>query len=238
MLRSVPWPRVLAEGVVVVASILLALAADAWWDGQTDRSLERDTLERLYAGLGQIDEVLVEWQSRNQTVVDASAELLRHTGPAGSTLINQDSIAALIGTAMVVWTLDPPAAAISSLETSGRLGLIRNQEILTQLASWQSILADHQRDEQAVSDYVYGTIQPFLVSRLSWRNVLFYSRDSVAMGTPGAFTDDFVNILRDRDFEGHMAGLRSVTGSLVRDYQALRESLRELQATIAGEFEQ
>jgi hypothetical protein len=29
---EIPWPHILAEGVVIVASILLALAADAWWD--------------------------------------------------------------------------------------------------------------------------------------------------------------------------------------------------------------
>lgn len=235
--RSVPWARVLVEGVVVVASILLALAADAWWDGRTDRSLERDALERLYAELAEIDHVLVEWQGYHQTVSDASTELLRHTGPSATASISPDSIAALIWTAMLVWTLDPPTATISSLETSGRLSLIENQDVLTQLASWQSILADHQGDEQTVLDYTYRTIQPFVVSRLGWRNVSFYSRDSVYVGTRSSFPDDLVNILRDREFEGHMDMRRTETANLLLNYQALRESLRELQATVQGELE-
>jgi hypothetical protein len=39
--RRIPWPRIFAEGVVIIASILLALAADAWWDERSDqRELE------------------------------------------------------------------------------------------------------------------------------------------------------------------------------------------------------
>ena len=32
MKTSSPWPRVLAEGAVIVVSILLAFGIDAWWD--------------------------------------------------------------------------------------------------------------------------------------------------------------------------------------------------------------
>ena len=31
--KQIPWMRVLVEGMVIVVSILLALALDAWWDG-------------------------------------------------------------------------------------------------------------------------------------------------------------------------------------------------------------
>jgi len=236
LLRSVPCPRVLAEGVVVVASILLALAADAWWDGRTDRSLERDALQRLYQELGEIDEVLVEWRGYHQTVSDASTELLRHTGPSAAASITPDSIAALIWTVMNVWTLDPPTATISSLESSGRLGLIRNQDILAQLAAWRSILTDHQADEQSLLTYTYRTIQPFLVSHIGWRNVSFYSRDSVYIGGRTSFPDDLTAILRDREFEGHMDMRRTETANLLLNYDALRESLHQLQAALAGEL--
>jgi hypothetical protein len=45
--RTIPWARVLVEGVVIVASILLALAADAWWDARQDRAEERRILAAL-----------------------------------------------------------------------------------------------------------------------------------------------------------------------------------------------
>lgn len=45
--RSIPWRRILAEGAVIVASILLALAGDAWWGGVQDRQDERALAESL-----------------------------------------------------------------------------------------------------------------------------------------------------------------------------------------------
>jgi hypothetical protein len=45
--RRVPWLRLLAEGGVIIASVLLALAADAWWDGRQERVEEAQTLAGL-----------------------------------------------------------------------------------------------------------------------------------------------------------------------------------------------
>ncbi len=44
MNRQVPWLRVFVEGVVIVASILLAFGIEAWWDGVQDRAEEHEIL--------------------------------------------------------------------------------------------------------------------------------------------------------------------------------------------------
>ncbi len=41
------WRRVLIEGAVIVVSILLAFAIDAWWDGRKDRVAERQLLASI-----------------------------------------------------------------------------------------------------------------------------------------------------------------------------------------------
>ena len=41
------WRRLFAEGAVIVASILLAFAIDAWWDGRQQRAAEREALAGL-----------------------------------------------------------------------------------------------------------------------------------------------------------------------------------------------
>lgn len=51
MRGQIPWLRVALEGVVIVTSILLALAADAWWDGRQDRSVEQEVLSQLVFAL-------------------------------------------------------------------------------------------------------------------------------------------------------------------------------------------
>jgi type II secretory pathway pseudopilin PulG len=235
--REVPRFRILVEGAVIVVSILLALTADAWWESVTERRLERDALERLSVELAEIDDVLVEWQGYHQTVSAATTELLRHTGPRTVSTLPADSIARLIWTGMIVWTVDPPTATIASLETSGRLGLIRSQEVLTQLASWRSLLADHQGDEQTVLSYTYGAIQPYLVSRLGWRNVSFHSGDDLYVGTASRFPDDLDAVLGDREFEGHMDMRRTETANLLANYDVLRARLSDLSVAVDAELD-
>ncbi len=42
--RSIPWPRILAEGVAIVLSILLAFGIQAWWEGVQEREEEQVAL--------------------------------------------------------------------------------------------------------------------------------------------------------------------------------------------------
>ena len=44
--------RVVIEGGVIVVSILLALAVDAWWEDRNDRQLEAEYVSRLHDELG------------------------------------------------------------------------------------------------------------------------------------------------------------------------------------------
>ena len=45
--RSIPWPRILVEGVAIVVSILLAFGIQAWWEGVQEREEEQDALASI-----------------------------------------------------------------------------------------------------------------------------------------------------------------------------------------------
>ncbi len=47
MKAQIPWLRVFVEGVVIVASILLAFGIQAWWEETQERTEEREIIERL-----------------------------------------------------------------------------------------------------------------------------------------------------------------------------------------------
>ncbi len=44
MTRQIPWLRVFVEGVVIVASILLAFGIQAWWEETQERVEEQEIL--------------------------------------------------------------------------------------------------------------------------------------------------------------------------------------------------
>ena len=52
LVQNIHWPRILAEGAVIVISILLAFWIDAWWDRQQDAAQEKVLLPRGCAAFG------------------------------------------------------------------------------------------------------------------------------------------------------------------------------------------
>ena len=73
--RSIPWPRIFAEGTIIVVSILLAFWIDAWWEGRQAKATEEVVLQTL------LDDLLAKGQlldERNRFVgaIRQSAETL------------------------------------------------------------------------------------------------------------------------------------------------------------------
>ena len=59
MTKQIPWLRVFVEGVMIVGSILLALALDAWWDGVQERAELDELLLSLHTEFSANREILV-----------------------------------------------------------------------------------------------------------------------------------------------------------------------------------
>jgi hypothetical protein len=154
-------PRILIEGVVIVASILLALAADAWWDGVQEREEERKVLSAIRAefemnleNLAQTGEYHRRALTAMQTVVSAS---------------RSDSVDAEVseGAIFVSWVVatphyNPATGALAATIGSGQIGLIRNVELRHRLAGWDAIISDLMIDEQTRRDFVNHELLPVL----------------------------------------------------------------------------
>ena len=82
MSTELPWKRFTAEALVIVVSILLALAADAWWDGRNNEARERLALNDLAVELNQnIDQIDKVWLPRHYgTLIDSLIVLRLITG--------------------------------------------------------------------------------------------------------------------------------------------------------------
>ena len=144
----IPWPRILAEAVVIAASILLALAADAWWDGQQATQLEADVLSAL------ADEV-----AANQAVLRED----RATIQADQVLLDRflrsdpEILAAIAPDSVVVWaralslpkTYDPRSGAASLLSQMAALSS-EGIEVRALLSEWLTRVADAGEEKEGV----------------------------------------------------------------------------------------
>jgi len=79
--KPIEWNRLLIEGVVIVASILMAFAIDAWWDDRQSRQAEINQLHSIAAELESNAE-LIRAKLETLVVADAAAkEMMSWMGP-------------------------------------------------------------------------------------------------------------------------------------------------------------
>ena len=134
MSRGIPWPRVLAEAAIIVASILLAFAIDAGWDARQEHTLERGYVARIAADL-----------RTTQTEIDDNAahytNLLAHARAAlpileGRVAVPPDTLGFLSSVLQGTRITTPIVArsAYEDLISTGNLRLIRSDTLRHELS--------------------------------------------------------------------------------------------------------
>ena len=138
----------LSEGVVIVASILLAFGLQAWWDQTQERKAERETLEGLRTDfewdLRNLDGILAahgRWESAGAHL-DSLSRLRDATVPP-------DSVGPYLSALLGRRTFDSQGGTLEALIASGGLGLLANPELRALLVRWQRSVRD--LEEEATS---------------------------------------------------------------------------------------
>jgi hypothetical protein len=146
-------PRLMVELIVIVVGILLALWVDAYWGERKDRQEERVALTTIH------EEFVENKQSfdhafDNHTRIYEALALISNSTPADC----DEELDATLETAVFHWqTFNPSVGATQSLITSGQIGLIRDDTLRVQLASWSGHYSDLVEDEMrtvAASDRI------------------------------------------------------------------------------------
>ena len=161
MTPKIAWARIGAEGVVIVLSILLALAAEAWWSG---READRDGREDLAAVREELEErrsvmqFAHDWHLRALHGVRSMQVDLGSTAD-GSTLAVSDTIAS-----QLLWIIvsDPVSPTLDSYLASGHAERLRSAELRLRLLRWRSILDDMADDESRAARHVDDRVLPFV----------------------------------------------------------------------------
>jgi len=151
--RRVDWIRILIEVVVIVFSVLLALALDAWWADVRERAAERQALSRLRVEFSENRERALSGPFRD--IADASATLyaLMQDAAAGSNdlAVPDTLLAQALGGAV----FDPVTPVLDGLIRSGQWEIIRDHRVRDAISTWErwlAQLADYERERQTYAD--------------------------------------------------------------------------------------
>lgn len=139
-MRKIPLPRVLAEGAIIVASILLAFWIDAWWE---DRQHEKTEIVQLQALLGDLAEKQAYLEYRRQYNLGIEAALNILLDESAHAELSDAEIDRQIG---FTWWYNNPSgwqsAPLNSIVAGGDLFGVSNPLVLKKLTELKSSLDD------------------------------------------------------------------------------------------------
>jgi len=186
-LRRIPWARVLTEGVVIVASILLALGMDAWW---SERDADREAHRELAVVLVELHEARAEielmgfWHDRLGHGMASLAEALE-AGRQALVVVDDTVLAG----AVLFPVTDPPLTILEAFLGSGHLERLGDTKLRRRLAAWRAQVDDQRNDEFRARNFEDSEFAPYLrtevemaIAQNAATSLWLAGRDSVPPG--------------------------------------------------------
>lgn len=186
---------------MIIASILLALALDAWIAERERQAQERVELRALRTDFSRQIEALKRLQSNNDVKLEKMRLLLANAakGAAVPVPVVDSAVRALINAP----SFDPGATTMESLLASGRLSLIHDFELRAALVEWQGVVDEVKDNELLLREFVRQSVVPYLAARHAPLGRAFSThRDWPAPPLDPATAEERYNrILSDPEFE-------------------------------------
>lgn len=223
----------LYEGLVIVASILVAFALDASWATYQESKVEQKVLRELQAELesakARVEFSIVELEG----VIEASSDLVNSLGKDTS-ILSHTAAQDLVNRIMAINTLEVPTSVIDSIVASGQVRLISNSELRAALAEWPALIADVRENHEWHRVETDEFLVPYLAGYVSIRD------GSIRVGNttfePGSFVYDLAPMQRDPVFEGRLVSRIGRQQATLDESQILLDGTVKLLALIALEI--
>lgn len=156
------WGRVVAEGLLIVFSILLAFGIDAWWRQRGDRQAEVEALQGLRDDFVESLGRLASARSEHVEVRDASIRLLAITGPNASETVPDLVMDSLVMALIAGPKVFPVTATYDALIASGRIELLESAALRRELARWATAVVDLREEERDAFRQMDQRLLPYL----------------------------------------------------------------------------
>lgn len=135
MSRQIPWARVSAEGIVIIASILLAFGIDAWWARSSAQAEARVELVRVQGELTADRERIARSVQGRADIAAAAFEITTLIEADGQTPVSVPD--ALLVRVISVGTFETRTPALDGLLRAGRISLIEDVGVRGAIANWE-----------------------------------------------------------------------------------------------------
>ena len=209
--------------IVVIVGILAALYLESWWQDRQDRAEEALLLEGLRAEFVENREQLVDRISVWSNVRESSLAAQRLMGESIDN-IDSDRIRKSFRSATAMRFYDPRTGQLSSLISSGKLGLVRSAELRARIADWPGFIEDLEVEREGALHNLMVTLGPHL-------------SEFLPIGPPGGpFEDRLEALLSDRRIYNDLGVMAGTMSRTIREGEEIRKATDDIVAMIDNEL--
>ena len=159
----------IGEIVLVVIGILIALQINNWNQQRIENKKEIELLvglmDEFQYNLGDINECIIVNKKVTQSCVDLT-KIIREN----SIDTQPDRVDELLVNVGTFQSFDPRTGISSEIVNSGKLNILKNDALRTQLSNWLTLLRDSEEDILFRSDNYTMNLMPFLMKRFPLAN--------------------------------------------------------------------
>jgi hypothetical protein len=152
----------MAEGLLIVFSILLAFGIEAWWSQRGERQAEMEVLQGLRDDFVENLGRLASAMSEHGEVRDAAVRLLAMTGPDADQTVSDLAMDTLVVASIAAPKVFPVTATYDALIASGQIGILESAGLRRELAGWSTTVADLREEERDAFRQMDQRLLPYL----------------------------------------------------------------------------
>jgi hypothetical protein len=198
--QKINWPQAIAEVVLIIAGILIALAVEGWWEDRQEREAEINYLQALKSDFEANRKSLEAAIEKQEEIVNAGDEVLNLI-KGGLDEESSDEFFSKVGNTVYFfknWT--PVNGTYGDLISSGRLLYVRNGRLRSELAEFNRSLEKTAQMEQLQTETFYARQSPFLaknqdVNHFTWSDIYKPPISPFSVDTAPFTTLEFWNLL-------------------------------------------
>ena len=223
--------RLFVEVAVIVLSILLAFAIDAWWDERQERIEEADILLGLQSEFAGNREELLSRIKLHSEIMLAIKKLLVASRQGYWDAKNQvidDAIGRLVSPP----TTDLGSGVLDAMVSAGRIEILSNRALKIKLAAWKSIFGEVHDDEVMNRSVVLERIVPYMTRwgvPMSGAFNLFSEEDwPLELRSITEDPEAMERLLTDPEFETLLEVRYGFLSHTTGEYETAREEINEI----------
>ncbi len=207
----------IGEILLVVFGILIALQINNWNEDRKDKILEQNYLLKIHEEFKNNKEQFDHIISIHRQSYKSSNWIIENNNKPD---INIDSLRKHLLAFRYSYTYNPSKSSIDAVINSGKLGVIRDNELSSKLIEWPELIADYQEEEVINRNFFDNIIVPFDI-----KHFIIYNKNK------NKRFDNFINFNEEtkNEFLNIVATKSRLLSHIVDDpqseYQKINEAL-------------